>query len=81
MILICVPEQIFRHSHSYKDFFCNIKVLEMVRPPYSTDFAHVFLPLMMNESLNNTLKPDEERRVQDFLSFCKSNSLMEVSVN
>ncbi len=53
----------------------------MVRPPYSTDFAHVFLPLMMNESLNNTLKPDEERRVQDFLSFCKSNSLMEVSVN
>ena len=43
----------------------------MIRPPYSTEFMNLFLPLIINVSGNNALKQEE---VQEFINYCKQNN-------
>lgn len=47
------------------------EVLYMIRPPYSTEFMNLFLPLINNVSGNNALKQEE---VQEFINYCKQNN-------
>ncbi len=51
-----------------------IEVLDMIGQPYSNEFINLFLPLIDNENINSSLKPDEERSVNEFLNYCKDNA-------
>jgi negative elongation factor C/D len=51
-----------------------IEVLEMIGQPYSPEFISLFLPLIDNDNINSSLKPDEEKSVKEFLSYCKDNT-------
>lgn len=55
-----------------KIFVKNLKVIEMIRPPYSSEFITLFLPLV------EEFKSDEEKSLQEFLQYvaqCKDNSI------
>ncbi|CAF1011756.1 unnamed protein product [Brachionus calyciflorus] len=52
-----------------------MEVLEMIGPPYSQKLVSLFLPLINNEYINTFLKADERKIVQEFLTYCKENSL------
>lgn len=46
----------------------------MIGPPYTNEFIKLFLPLINNEYIiSNFLKAEEEKCVQDFLSYCKEH--------
>jgi negative elongation factor C/D len=45
-----------------------IEVLEMISPPYSNEFIHLFVPLLENEYINSFSKADEAKMVKDFLT-------------
>lgn len=48
-----------------------IEVLDMIGPPYSMQFINLFLPLINNENINSSLKPEEEKSIKDFINYCK----------
>lgn len=48
----------------------------MIGPPYTNDFANLFLPLINNEYISGFLKADEEKVVHEFLDYCKENNLL-----
>ena len=52
-----------------------MEVLEMIGPPYTTEFVNLFLPLINNEYISGFLKSDEEKVVHEFLDYCKENNL------
>lgn len=47
----------------------------MIGPPYTQEFVNLFLPLINNEYINNFLKTDEQKIVQEFLNYCKEHNL------
>uniref|UniRef100_UPI00358E69DC negative elongation factor C/D n=1 Tax=Myxine glutinosa TaxID=7769 RepID=UPI00358E69DC len=50
------------------------EVLDMVAPPYTPDFVSLFLPILENDSIAGTIKPEGEcDPVVDFIAHCKSN--------
>uniref|UniRef100_A0A8C4NHA9 Negative elongation factor complex member C/D n=1 Tax=Eptatretus burgeri TaxID=7764 RepID=A0A8C4NHA9_EPTBU len=50
------------------------EVLDMVAPPYTPDFVSLFLPILENDSIAGTIKPEGEcDPVADFIAHCKSN--------
>jgi hypothetical protein len=48
-----------------------IEVLDMIGPPYSIEFINLFLPLTNNENINSSLKVEEEKSINEFISYCK----------
>ena len=48
-----------------------IEVLDMIGPPYTPEFVSLFLPLVDNENINSSLKPEEEKAVKEFLTYCR----------
>lgn len=53
-----------------------MEVLEMIGPPYTHEFVNLFIPLINNEYISSFLKTDEQKIVQEFLSYCKEKNLM-----
>ena len=47
----------------------------MIGPPYTVEFVRLFLPLINNDYIRNFLRAEEEKTVQEFLNYCKENSL------
>lgn len=41
----------------------------MIRPPYSNEFTSIFLPLV------EEFKSGEEKSIQEFINYCKENTL------
>uniref|UniRef100_A0A8C0IE68 Negative elongation factor complex member C/D n=1 Tax=Bubo bubo TaxID=30461 RepID=A0A8C0IE68_BUBBB len=53
------------------------EVLDVIAPPYTSDFVHLFLPILENESIAGTIKTEGEHDpVTEFIAHCKSNFIM-----
>lgn len=53
------------------------QVLEVIAPPYTSDFVQLFLPILENESIAGTIKTEGEHDpVTEFIAHCKSNFIM-----
>uniref|UniRef100_A0A8C4R300 Negative elongation factor complex member C/D n=1 Tax=Eptatretus burgeri TaxID=7764 RepID=A0A8C4R300_EPTBU len=64
--------KLFETEHSQLDVM--EQVLDMVAPPYTPDFVSLFLPILENDSIAGTIKPEGEcDPVADFIAHCKSN--------
>ncbi|XP_064599061.1 negative elongation factor D-like [Liolophura sinensis] len=50
------------------------EVLDVIAPPYTSEFVQLFLPLIENEEITGLLKTDDGNdAVSEFLSHCRSN--------
>uniref|UniRef100_H2ZKV4 Negative elongation factor C/D n=1 Tax=Ciona savignyi TaxID=51511 RepID=H2ZKV4_CIOSA len=53
------------------------EVLDIICPPYTSDFVHMFLPIIENESITGSLRnEDGNDAVSDFIVHCKTNFIM-----
>nr|XP_014434796.1 negative elongation factor C/D [Pelodiscus sinensis] len=53
------------------------EVLDVIAPPYTSDFVQLFLPILENESIAGTIKTEGEHDpVTEFIAHCKSNFIM-----
>ncbi|XP_067836214.1 negative elongation factor C/D [Heptranchias perlo] len=53
------------------------EVLDVIAPPYTSDFVHLFLPILENDSIVGTIKTEGEcDAVAEFIAHCKSNFIM-----
>ncbi|CAK8695731.1 negative elongation factor D-like [Clavelina lepadiformis] len=53
------------------------EVLDIICPPYTSDFVHMFLPIIESESITGTLRNDDGNDpVSDFIVHCKTNFIM-----
>lgn len=57
---------------------CSVtEVLDVIAPPYTSDFVHLFLPSLDNDSIAGTMKAEGEHDpVTKFVAHCKSNFIM-----
>lgn len=47
------------------------EVLDIICPPYTTDFVHMFLPIIENDNITETLRNEEGNdTVSDFICKC-----------
>ena len=56
-----------------------IEVLDLIGPPYSSEFINLFLPLINNENINSSLKAEEEKSIKDFISYCRDMPVASMS--
>jgi len=50
------------------------EVLDIISPPYSSEFVHSFLPIIENESITSSIRTGGGNDpVSDFILYCKSN--------
>ncbi|KAF5276517.1 hypothetical protein FQA39_LY06586 [Lamprigera yunnana] len=50
------------------------EVLEAIGPPYSTEFVHLFMPMVENDEITGTMRGDGENDpVSEFIVYCKAN--------
>ncbi|MGH0184270.1 UNVERIFIED_CONTAM: hypothetical protein FKN15_014406 [Acipenser sinensis] len=53
------------------------EVLDVIAPPYTSDFVQLFLPILENDSIAGTIKTEGEcDAVAEFIAHCKSNFIM-----
>ncbi|XP_041112827.1 negative elongation factor C/D isoform X1 [Polyodon spathula] len=53
------------------------EVLDVIAPPYTSDFVQLFLPILENDSIAGTIKTEGEcDPVAEFIAHCKSNFIM-----
>uniref|UniRef100_A0A2K5ITI2 Negative elongation factor complex member C/D n=1 Tax=Colobus angolensis palliatus TaxID=336983 RepID=A0A2K5ITI2_COLAP len=53
------------------------EVLDVIAPPYTSDFVQLFLPILENDSIAGTIKTEGEHDpVTEFIAHCKSNFIM-----
>ncbi|XP_068120609.1 negative elongation factor C/D isoform X2 [Hyperolius riggenbachi] len=53
------------------------EVLDVITPPYTSDFVQLFLPILENESIAGTIKTEGEHDpVTEFIVHCKSKFIM-----
>lgn len=53
------------------------EVLDMIIPPYTSDFVRLFLPILENDSIASTLKrAGEHDPVTEFIAHCQSNFML-----
>ncbi|XP_061911365.1 negative elongation factor D isoform X1 [Entelurus aequoreus] len=53
------------------------EVLDVIAPPYTSDFVQLFLPILENDSIAGTIRTEGEHDpVAEFISHCKSNFIM-----
>ncbi|KAB0407422.1 hypothetical protein E2I00_012435, partial [Balaenoptera physalus] len=53
------------------------EVLDVVAPPYTSDFVRLFLPILENGSIAGTIKTEGEHDpVTEFIAHCKSNFIL-----
>ncbi|XP_039265499.1 negative elongation factor D-like [Styela clava] len=53
------------------------EVLDIICPPYTSDFVHMFLPIIENDNITGTLRNEEGNDpVSDFIVHCKTNFIM-----
>nr|KAF6423182.1 negative elongation factor complex member C/D [Rousettus aegyptiacus] len=53
------------------------EVLDVVAPPYTSDFVQLFLPILENDSIAGTIKTEGEHDpVTEFIAHCKSNFIL-----
>ncbi|XP_043945910.1 negative elongation factor C/D isoform X3 [Protopterus annectens] len=67
--------KLFETEHSQLDVM--EQVLDVIAPPYTSDFVHLFLPILENDSIVGTIKTEGEHDpVAEFIAHCKSNFIM-----
>jgi len=50
------------------------EVLEAIGPPYSSEFVHLFMPMVENDEITGTMRGDGENDpVSEFIVYCKAN--------
>ncbi|XP_060535337.1 negative elongation factor D [Cylas formicarius] len=50
------------------------EVLETIGPPYSSEFVHLFMPMVENDEITGTMRGDGENDpVSEFIVYCKAN--------
>ncbi|XP_018574865.1 negative elongation factor D isoform X2 [Anoplophora glabripennis] len=50
------------------------EVLETIGPPYSSEFVHLFMPMVENDEITGTMRGDGENDpVSEFIVHCKAN--------
>ncbi|KAI3370218.1 hypothetical protein L3Q82_025001 [Scortum barcoo] len=55
----------------------NYFVLDVIAPPYTSDFVQLFLPILENDSIAGTIRTEGEHDpVAEFIAHCKSNFIM-----
>jgi len=47
------------------------EVLDMISPPYTSDFINLFLPFIENGDITGSLRNEEVQAVQEFIKHCK----------
>ncbi|KAM4030277.1 negative elongation factor C/D [Anomaloglossus baeobatrachus] len=53
------------------------EVLDVIAPPYTSDFVQLFLPILENDSIAGTIKTEGEHDpVTEFIAHCKSKFIM-----
>ncbi|KAK3557258.1 hypothetical protein QTP70_026078 [Hemibagrus guttatus] len=53
------------------------EVLDVIAPPYTSDFVQLFLPILENDSIAGTIRAEGEHDpVTEFIAHCKSNFIM-----
>ncbi|KAB1262133.1 Negative elongation factor C/D [Camelus dromedarius] len=53
------------------------EVLDVIAPPYTSDFVQLFLPILENDSIAGTIKTEGEHDpVAEFIAHCKSNFIL-----
>ncbi|CAB1315167.1 unnamed protein product [Coregonus sp. 'balchen'] len=53
------------------------EVLDVIAPPYTSDFVQLFLPILENDSIAGTIRTEGEHDpVVEFIAHCKSNFIM-----
>ncbi|XP_007949711.1 negative elongation factor C/D, partial [Orycteropus afer afer] len=53
------------------------EVLDVIAPPYTSDFVQLFLPILENDSIAGTIRTEGEHDpVTEFIAHCKSNFIM-----
>ncbi|XP_024861613.1 negative elongation factor C/D isoform X2 [Kryptolebias marmoratus] len=53
------------------------EVLDVIAPPYTSDFVQLFLPILENDSIAGTIRTEGEHdAVAEFIAHCKSNFIM-----
>ncbi|XP_006767310.2 PREDICTED: negative elongation factor C/D, partial [Myotis davidii] len=53
------------------------EVLDVIAPPYTSDFVQLFLPILENDSIAGTIKTEGEHDpVTEFIAHCKSNFIL-----
>nr|CAB3266936.1 negative elongation factor C/D [Phallusia mammillata] len=54
-----------------------MEVVDIICPPYTSDFVHMFLPIIENDSITSSLRNDDGNDpVSDFIVHCKTNFIM-----
>ncbi|XP_041112828.1 negative elongation factor C/D isoform X2 [Polyodon spathula] len=67
--------KLFETEHSQLDVM--EQVLDVIAPPYTSDFVQLFLPILENDSIAGTIKTEGEcDPVAEFIAHCKSNFIM-----
>ncbi|KAF5273305.1 hypothetical protein FQR65_LT04727 [Abscondita terminalis] len=50
------------------------EVLEAIGPPYSSEFVHLFMPMVENDEITGTMRGDGDNDpVSEFIVYCKAN--------
>ncbi|XP_002739542.1 negative elongation factor D [Saccoglossus kowalevskii] len=53
------------------------EVLDMIAPPYTSEFVQLFLPIIENEDITGTLRSEDGKDpVSEFIVHCKTNFIM-----
>ncbi|XP_005993626.1 negative elongation factor C/D isoform X1 [Latimeria chalumnae] len=53
------------------------EVLDVIAPPYTSDFVQLFLPILENDSIVGTIRTEGDHDpVAEFIAHCKSNFIM-----
>ncbi|XP_056605968.1 negative elongation factor C/D [Triplophysa dalaica] len=53
------------------------EVLDVITPPYTSDFVQLFLPILENDSIAGTIRTEGDHDpVAEFIAHCKSNFIM-----
>ncbi|MBW03297.1 Negative elongation factor C/D, partial [Eschrichtius robustus] len=53
------------------------EVLDVIAPPYTSDFVQLFLPILENDSIAGTIKTEgEQHPVTEFIAHCQSNFML-----
>uniref|UniRef100_A0A8C2ZVH2 Negative elongation factor complex member C/D n=1 Tax=Cyclopterus lumpus TaxID=8103 RepID=A0A8C2ZVH2_CYCLU len=53
------------------------EVLDVIAPPYTSDFVQLFLPILENDSIAGTIRTEGDHDpVAEFIAHCKSNFIM-----
>ena len=50
------------------------EVLDMIAPPYSADFVQLFLPMVENEEITDSMRGGGEDLVSQFIGHCKAQT-------